>query len=50
MNTVNPIDKFRQDFFDKVIQQEKEATAAEAEPAAPNDVAQENETANAEET
>ena len=31
-------------------EQEKEAAATEAEPAAPNDVAQENETANAEET
>lgn len=28
MNTTNPIDKFRQDFFDKVIQQEKEVAAA----------------------
>jgi hypothetical protein len=25
--STNPIDKFRQDFFDKVIQQEKEAAA-----------------------
>jgi hypothetical protein len=28
MNTVSPIDKFRQDFFEKVIQQEKEQAAA----------------------
>jgi hypothetical protein len=28
MDATNPIDKFRQDFFDKVIQQEKETAAA----------------------
>jgi len=31
-------------------EQENEAAAAEADPAAPNDVVQDNETANAEET